>query len=205
MGSMGCCWLFERGSVPSGGPQGPFPSSTGRCDAIAAVFESPLAQLFDQARAAVGLPALGENADDLLAQRSILRGARARLAAPFAPAVITAPLRRVSDYNRNDRLTSSESASAISRQPQAIAFVIARFLVQQYATPGLRNHASLCLSHVSYGNAVSINIHAVFVHVCVVVAKGLKRICKPSVVGSSPTTGSSFRCNPQSVIWTRTV
>ncbi|MBI3415434.1 MAG: hypothetical protein HY043_08950 [Verrucomicrobia bacterium] len=32
--------------------------------------------------------------------------------------------------------------------------------------------------------------YAAVVHVYVVVAKCLKRICKPSVVGSNPTTGS---------------
>ena len=59
-------------------------------DAIASVAASFFAQLFLDARAAIGLAALGMNLVDLLGQRLIFHGARAGTGTPPLPVVIAA-------------------------------------------------------------------------------------------------------------------
>jgi hypothetical protein len=68
--------------------------------------------------------------------------------------------------------------------------------VQQSATVEVRFCALQRQIHRTAETTVLSRGHAGEVLVCVVVAKGQIRICKPSVVGSIPTAGSSLKIPP---------
>jgi hypothetical protein len=120
---------------------------------------------------------------------------------PTVGPLLASRLQKARDYpdsgsKRQQEPTVRESGPTVATRPR-----MARTLLQQIATPRLRNCALLKQIEKNPIDAVFVRVHAEFAHIHAVVAKRLKWFPKPLIqvqfLMGVPLTGSSIKKLPK--------